>query len=464
MKYRREVDSMGEVEVPAERLFGAQTARSVDNFDIGSDTMPGELIVSYLQLKKAAAAANQKLGKMSDDKASLIGEAVDILLEKDNLSEEFPAPLWQSGSGTQTNMNVNEVIANQAAVLKGEEPGNYEILHPNDDVNMSQSTNDTFPTVMSLTAVKLWHNNLKPVLDELIQELTKKSGDFEKEYKTGRTHLMDATPVSLAQEFASYHTQIKNSLASLERSVEDVKTVPVGGTATGTGLNSPAAFADTILDELEEITGIELKTAESKLAYQAAHDNLVEFSASLERLAVSLKKMAEDLRFMASGPRCGINEIELPATEPGSSIMPGKINPTQIEALAQVCIEVMSSHRAVALAGSQGQLELNTYRPLIVHNLIPPVRLLSDAISSFLDNCLRGLKVNSEVLEDNIRRSLMLVTALTSEIGYDDAARIAKRAREEGETLAESAENLNIMSAEDVHELLDVGQMVDPHS
>ncbi|MFW5993613.1 MAG: class II fumarate hydratase [Halanaerobiaceae bacterium] len=458
-EFRIEQDSLGEVKVPEKAYYGAQTERSRNNFPIGSEKIPEEVIKAYGKIKLAAARANHELGRLSEDKLELI-EKVSHEIITGELDEHFPLVVWQTGSGTQTNMNINEVISNRASELAGFEPGSHNPLHPNDDVNMSQSSNDTFPTAMSLAATLAVEDKLIPALNRFYETLEEKSEKFSDQIKTGRTHLMDATPVSLGQEFSGYASQIKHGLVHLEDSLEHLKELAIGGTAVGTGLNAPEDFAEVTVRHLNQLTGLNFKPASNKFEAIAAHDSLVNCSGALKTIAASLIKIANDIRWLASGPRCGLGEIEIPANEPGSSIMPGKVNPTQAEALLQVSYQVLGNDTVINLAGSSGNFELNVAKPVMIYNLLQSINLLADALNSFEKRCLQGLKPLSEKLEKYLNRSLMLVTALTPLIGYEKAAEIANKAHREDRTLKEVAVGEGYLTEEEFEENIDPASMI----
>ncbi|RME68155.1 MAG: class II fumarate hydratase [Verrucomicrobia bacterium] len=450
MAYRIERDSLGEVRVPADKYWGAQTERSRMNFPIGPEgSMPIEIIRAFAVVKKAAALANVELGVLPAEKGALIARVGDEILTG-ALDDQFPLVIWQTGSGTQTNMNVNEVIANRAHVLTGgalTDTGKRP-LHPNDDVNRSQSSNDTFPTAMHIAAYTLVAENTLPGLQRLRDSLAAKAEAFAAIVKTGRTHFMDATPLTLGQEFSGYVQQLDNSRRALLNAVEKVRELALGGTAVGTGLNAPRGFAERAAARIAELTGHPFITAPNKFEALAAHDGMVELSGALRRAAVALMKIGNDIRMLGSGPRCGIGELILPANEPGSSIMPGKVNPTQAEALTMVCAQVMGNDVAVGVGGSNGHFELNVFKPLIAANVLQSARLLGDACRSFAARCVDGLEPNRPVIRRHLENSLMLVTALTPHIGYDRAAEIAKKAHREGLTLREAALALGHVTAE----------------
>ncbi len=462
MNYRFESDTLGKVQVPEKALYGAQTVRAKENFPIGDEKMPADLISAYGYIKKAAAIVNNNLGLLSDYKKQLIIKAADGLISGE-LIEEFPLPVWQTGSGTQTNMNVNEVISNKAAIIAGNRPGEKYPLHPNDDVNMSQSSNDTFPTAMAISTMQRMENCLLPILNNFEKELLKKAKEFQGITKVGRTHLMDATPITCGQEFATFAAQINEGRKVLINIMENVRKIPIGGTAVGTGLNTKKGFAELMVEELSSLTGMKFYVRKEKGVNIAAHDNLVAVSGSLKTIATSLMKIANDIRWMASGPRAGLAEIMIPANEPGSSIMPGKINPTQAEALYQVCVHVMGNDLAISFAGSSGNFQLNVCKPVIIYNLLQSIKLLADGIDSFTKRCLSGITVNKEQLASNVKNSLMLVTALNPVLGYDKAAEIAKLAQAKNISLKKAALNLEYLTADEFDELVKPIKMANPH-
>ncbi|WJI25703.1 class II fumarate hydratase [Thermosynechococcus sp. B3] len=445
---RLEYDSLGAIEVPADCYWGAQTARSLKYFPISHERMPLEVIHAMARLKKAAAIANRDLGVLATDKAAWIMQAADEVIEG-RWDDQFPLSIWQTGSGTQTNMNVNEVIANRAIELAGGVKGSKTPIHPNDHVNCSQSSNDTFPAAMHIATVIALHQRLLPMLWHLLAVLQEKVTAFADIIKIGRTHLMDAVPLTLGQEFSGYASQIAACQGHIEYALQHLYPLAIGGTAVGTGLNTPAGFGDRVAAELAEMTGYPFCKAENPFAALAAHDPLVMLSGALKTLAAAMMKMANDIRWLASGPRCGLGELILPANEPGSSIMPGKVNPTQCEALTMVCVQVMGNDAAVGIAGSQGNFELNVYKPLIIHNVLRSIELLSDAGEAFTQFCLAGIEPNREQIQRHLQRSLMLVTALNPHIGYDKAAAVAKKAYSEGKTLKEAAVELGYLTAEE---------------
>ena len=444
---RIETDSMGPIEVNRECYWGAQTQRSLKYFAIGNDLMPDELIRAFGILKKAAAIVNQDLGKLSPEKANLIIQAADEVIAG-QLMAHFPLRVWQTGSGTQTNMNVNEVIANRAIALSGRVLGSKSPVHPNDDVNMSQSSNDTFPTAMHIAAVQTLAENLIPSIQALRDALDSKKTEFEDIIKIGRTHLMDAVPLTLGQEFSGYIAQLDHNLERIQSSLPHLYELAIGGTAVGTGLNTHPEFAQRVADKIAELTGLPFISAPNKFAALASHDAIAMASGALKTLACTNMKIANDLRWVGSGPRCGLGELILPANEPGSSIMPGKVNPTQSEAMTMVCVQVMGNDTAIAIAGSQGNFELNVFKPVMIYNLLHSIRLLSDASNSFREHLVVGLAANRQQIEHYLTNSLMLVTALNPHIGYDNAAKVAKKAYLEGKTLKEASVELGILTSE----------------
>ncbi|MFQ5611345.1 MAG: class II fumarate hydratase [Anaerolineae bacterium] len=461
MKYRIEVDSMGEVQVPADRYYGAQTARSLVNFRIGSDRFPREMIRALGILKKAAALTNKELGSLPSDKADLIIRAAEEVIEG-KFDDNFPLVVWQTGSGTQTNMNANEVIANRAIELAGGVLGSKDPIHPNDDVNRGQSSNDTFPTAMHIAAAEEIHRRLVPAVRQLRNTLQAKSEAFADIIKIGRTHLMDAVPLTLGQEFSGYVHQLDDDLRRIELALDDLYELALGGTAVGTGLNTHPDFAVKAAGHIARMTGLPFRTASNKFEALAAHDAVVFISGTLKTLAASLMKIANDIRWMASGPRTGLNELTIPANEPGSSIMPGKVNPTQAEAMTMVCAQVMGNDVAINVGGMSGNFELNVFKPMMIFNLLNSIRLLADVCESFNINCVVGIEANVEAIQNHLRNSLMLVTALNPRIGYDNAAKVAKKAYEENITLREAAVGLGLVSAEEFDEVVRPERMVRP--
>lgn len=453
MEYRIEKDTMGEVKVPADKYWGAQTERSRNNFKIGPEgSMPLEIVYGFAYLKKAAAHTNCELGVLSSEKRDAISSVCDEILESKH-DDQFPLVIWQTGSGTQSNMNCNEVIANRAHVLAGKKLGEGEkTLQPNDDVNKSQSSNDTFPTGMHIACYKKIVENTIPGVEALRNVLAEKSKAFEKVVKIGRTHLMDATPLTLGQEFSGYVSQLDHGLRALKNTLPHLSELALGGTAVGTGINTPEGYAELVAKKIAEFTGIPFVSAENKFEALAAHDALVETHGALKQLAVSLNKIANDIRMMASGPRSGIGEIIIPANEPGSSIMPGKVNPTQSEALTMVCAQVMGNDVAITVGGTQGHYELNVFKPVMAANLLQSAQLIGDACVSFAQNCAAGISPNQERIDELLNNSLMLVTALNTKIGYYKAAEIANNAHLKGTTLKESALELGYLTADEYDE------------
>jgi fumarate hydratase class II len=457
---RVESDSMGEVEVRADRYWGAQTERSLHHFNIGFDVMPRELVRALGILKKAAALVNEGLGKLSSDKARLVERAADEVIEG-RLDEHFPLRVWQTGSGTQTNMNANEVISNRAIELAGGELGSKRPVHPNDDVNMSQSSNDTFPTAMHIAAAEQM-GKLIPEVQRLRDAIDAKAREFEGVVKIGRTHLQDATPLTVGQEFGGWASLLERDIERLELVLPGLYDLAIGGTAVGTGLNSHPEFAERAAAKIAELTGLPFKSHPNKFAALSAHDEIVFASGALKTLACSLMKIANDIRWLGSGPRAGLGELVLPENEPGSSIMPGKVNPTQSEALTMVCVQVLGNDAAVGFAGSQGNFELNVFNPVMIHNLLHSIRLLKDACHGFVDFCVQGLELNRARIDENLQKSLMLVTALNPHIGYDNAARIAKNAHKKGISLRESAVELGLLTAEQFDQYVRPEEMTHP--
>jgi len=461
MDYRIETDSMGELRVPADRYYGAQTARSLINFKIGGDRFPREMIRALGILKKAAAATNEALGALAPDKAALIKQAADEVIEG-KLDDDFPLVVWQTGSGTQTNMNSNEVIANRAIELAGGEKGSKYPVHPNDDVNMGQSSNDTFPSAMHIAAGEQLTQRLIPTVTRLKCTLQKKSDDYQDIIKIGRTHLMDAVPLTLGQEFSGYVQQLENDLGRVGFALDGIYELALGGTAVGTGLNTHREFPDRAAAAIAAITALPFRSAKNKFEALAAHDAIVFASGALKTLAVSLMKIGNDIRWLASGPRCGIGELSLPANEPGSSIMPGKVNPTQSEAMTMVCAQVMGNDVAINMGGASGHFELNVFKPMMIFNLLNSVRLLSDACESFEEHCARGIEPNVPVIEAYLHNSLMLVTALNPHIGYDNAAKVAKKAFADNISLRAAVIELALLTGEQFDQLVRPQDMIGP--
>ena len=461
MGFRKEKDSMGVLEVPDDRYYGAQTQRSLNNFKIGGERFQRELIRAYGILKKAAASVNEKAGKLDSKLAGVIREAADEVIEG-NLDDHFPLVVWQTGSGTQSNMNFNEVIANRAIEKLGGELGSKNPVHPNDHVNMGQSTNDTFPTAINIAAVEATINQLLPGLKKLLKSLVKKEKEFDTIIKLGRTHLQDATPLSLGQEFSGYASALRHGISRIEKALDHCYELAMGGTAVGTGINSFEGFGEQVADEISSLTGLPFKTAENKFEALGGQDSIVELSGALKTVSGSLFKIANDIRWLASGPRSGIGEILIPANEPGSSIMPGKVNPTQCEAMTMVCTQVMGNDVTISVAGASGNFELNVYRPVIAYNIIQSIRLLTDACDSFRVHCVDGIEANEERIRLNLYNSLMLVTALNSHIGYDKAAEVAKKAYEDNLSLREAIIDLGHMSGEEFDQLVQPEKMIRP--
>ena len=459
MEYRIETDTMGEINVPADRYWGAQTQRSKQNFKIGTQKMPLEVIHAFGVLKKAAALTNHECGVMAESKAEAISQVCDEIIAG-QLDDHFPLVVWQTGSGTQSNMNVNEVISNRAIEILGGEIGSKTPIHPNDDVNQSQSSNDTFPTAMHIAAYQMVTENTLPKLQKLQETFTAKAKTFMPIVKIGRTHLMDATPLRLGQEFSGYASQLEHGIRAVENTLPHLSELALGGTAVGTGINTPSGFADKVAQKIAQLTGLPFVSAPNKFASLAAHDAIVETSGALKTLACSLMKIANDIRMLASGPRCGIGEILLPENEPGSSIMPGKVNPTQAEAVTMVCAQVIGCDAAINIGGMTGHFELNVFKPVMIYNLLLAARLLGDASISFNNNCVAGLQPNEAVIQRHLENSLMLVTALNTHIGYDKAAQVAKTAHKEGITLKESAVHLGYVTAEEFDEYVVPEKMV----
>lgn len=458
MSYRIEHDSMGEIKVPEDSLWGAQTQRSKQNFKIGTEKMPIGVIHGLALLKKSAAVVSHSLGNLSEAKKDAIAEAADEILAG-KLDAHFPLVVWQTGSGTQSNMNVNEVIAYRGNQLL-EEKGSEERLHPNDDVNKSQSSNDTFPTALHIAGVLAIENQLLPAIDVLKETLGKKSEQFMDIIKIGRTHLQDATPLSVGQEFSGWHRMLEKSAKMITQSVEDMKELAIGGTAVGTGLNAPKGFGDQVAAEISKALGIEFTSAKNKFHSLTSYDDVVYVHGAVKALAADLMKIANDVRLLASGPRSGIGEISIPENEPGSSIMPGKVNPTQSEAMTMVVAQVMGNDTTISFAASQGNYQLNVFKPVIIYNFLQSVGLLSDAILSFNNNCAVGIEPNLETIKHHVNNSLMLVTALNPYIGYENAAKIAKHAHKNGTTLKEAAIELELLTADKFDEIVKPENMI----
>src|SRR3990167_4450933 len=458
-KMRIESDSMGKIEVPSNRYWGAQSERSTINFAIGRENMPPELIRALGILKKAAACTNHEIGKLSAEKCKLICQAADEVIAG-KLNDEFPLKIWQTGSGTQTNMNTNEVISNRAIELAGGKMGSKSPIHPNDDVNMSQSSNDTFPTAMHIAAAEMIFKRLIPAVKKLRDTLAQKSKAFSPIIKIGRTHLQDAVPLTLGQEFSGYVSQLDHNLNSLDEVLPNLYRLALGGTAVGTGLNTHPQFAEKAAKYIADLTGLPFVSAKNKFAALAAHDEIVLASGALKALACALMKMANDIRWLACGPRCGLGELIIPENEPGSSIMPGKVNPTQSEAMTMVCVQVLGNDAAIGFAGTQGNFELNVFKPVMIYNLIQSIYLLADACHSFNDHCAIGITPNEEKINYFLNHSLMLVTALNPVIGYDKAAQIAKKAHHEGSSLKEACVALGFLTEKEFDNAVDPKKMV----
>ena len=458
---RTETDSMGKMEVPVDRYYGAQTARSLIHFAIGKDTMPPELIRAFGILKKACALVNQDLGKLSPEKTRLIVAAADEVISG-NLNDHFPLRIWQTGSGTQTNMNVNEVISNRAIEMAGGVLGSKKPIHPNDDVNMSQSSNDTFPAAMHIAAAMETARRLLPAVKKLRDALDAKARQFAGIVKIGRTHLQDATPLTVGQEFSGWVSMLDRDGARLTMALDGLYDLAIGGTAVGTGLNAHPEFAERAAKKIAELTGLPFRSHPNKFAALAAHDEIVFASGGLKTLAASLMKVANDIRWLASGPRCGLGELTLPENEPGSSIMPGKVNPTQCEAMTMVAVQVMGNDAAIGFAGSQGNFELNVFKPVIIFNYLRSVELLADVCNSFVDHCVKGIEVNREQIDHYVKNSLMLVTALSPKIGYDKAAKAAHTAHHEHLSLREAVIKLGYLTGEEFDKLVRPEDMTHP--
>ena len=458
---RIETDSMGKIEVPSDRYYGAQTARSLIHFDIGTETMPREIIRGMGILKKASALVNSELGLLSKDKKDLIIQSADEVIAG-ILDDHFPLRVWQTGSGTQSNMNTNEVIANRAIEISGGQLGSKDPIHPNDHVNMGQSSNDTFPTAMHIAAVERIYDHLLPELTRLHDSIKKKCSEFQGIIKIGRTHLMDATPLTLEQEFSGYVQQLINGIERVKSCLPRLSQIALGGTAVGTGLNSHRDFAVNVAEKISTLTKRDFITAPNKFESLAAHDAVVEASGVMKTLACSLMKIANDIRWLGSGPRCSIGELTLPANEPGSSIMPGKVNPTQSEAMTMVAAQVIGNDTAIAVGGSSGNFELNVFKPVMIYNLLQSIQLLGDSCRSFNEHCISGINPNKPQIEAHLKNSLMLVTALNPHIGYDNAAKVAKKAHEENTTLKEAAIALKLLTAEEFDDKVRPEEMTGP--
>lgn len=459
MSFRIEKDSLGDVKVPSNKYYGAQTERSKDNFFIGIEKMPMEVIYALVIVKKAAAIVNNELGLLSKEKKDIICLVCDEILAG-KYDDNFPLVVWQTGSGTQTNMNVNEVISNVSIEKMGGTIGSKNPIHPNDDVNKSQSSNDVFPTAMHVAAVKMIVEKLLPALKKLRNTLKKKSEEFSSIVKVGRTHLMDATPLTLGQEFSGYVSQLDHGIEAIENALPHMQELAIGGTAVGTGINAPSEYAEKVTNKISELTGLPFVSAPNKFEALAASDAIVEMSGALKRVACSYLKIANDIRWLASGPRCGLGEITIPSNEPGSSIMPGKVNPTQSEAMAMVAVQVMGNDTSITFAGSLGNFELNVYKPIMIYNLIQSIRLMADSAVSFNDRCAVGIKPNLKNIEKHLNQSLMLATILNNVIGYDKASQIVKKAHEEGTTLKQAATSLGFLSPEEFDRIVDPTKMV----
>ncbi len=461
MKYRIEKDTMGPVEVPADKLWGAQTERSRGNFKVGSEgSMPNEIIKAFAILKKAAAITNNELGVLPDDKCQLICQVCDEIYEG-KLNDQFPLVIWQTGSGTQSNMNVNEVVSNRAHVMTGGVLGEGKSpLHPNDDVNKSQSSNDTFPTAMSIAAYKMVIETTIPGVELLRNTLDKKAKEFNNLIKIGRTHLMDATPLRLGQEFSGYVSQLDHGIRAVKNTLPHLSELALGGTAVGTGINAPKGYAVKVAGKIAELSGYPFVTAENKFESLSAHDAIVESSGALKVLATSLMHIANNIRMLASGPRCGLGELHLPENEPGSSIMPGKVNPTQNESLSMVCAQVIGCDAAITIANTHGHFQLNVFKPVMIYNFLMAARLIGDACVSFNDHCAVGIEAIEVNIAKHLENSLMLVTALNTHIGYENAAKIAKKAHHEGTTLREAAMALGLVTDEQFSEWVDPTKMI----
>ncbi|HET7578046.1 MAG TPA: class II fumarate hydratase [Bacillales bacterium] len=460
MEYRIEKDTLGQMKVPADKLWAAQTQRSKENFPIGWEEMPGEIIHAFAILKKSAAISNQKLGKLSHEKAEAIVQAANEVLEG-KLDEHFPLVVWQTGSGTQSNMNTNEVIANRANEILKDQNSETRV-HPNDDVNMSQSSNDTFPTALHVASVLSVYKNVIPALEGLKETLKEKEEAFSEVIKTGRTHLQDATPLTLGQEISGWRYMLERDKTLIEETTNKMKSLAIGGTAVGTGLNAHPKFGEMVAGEISNITGITFTSSPNKFHALTSHDEITTAHGALKALAADMMKIANDVRWLASGPRCGLGELTIPANEPGSSIMPGKVNPTQAEAVTMVAVQVMGNDAAVGFAASQGNFELNVFKPVIGYNFLQSAKLLADSTASFDERCAKGIEPNEDVIAEHLKNSLMLVTALNPHIGYEKAATIAKKAHEEGLTLKEAAVQSGILTEEQFEEMVRPEEMIQP--
>ncbi len=462
MEYRIEHDTMGEVKVPIDKYWGAQTERSRNNFKIGGETnhMPNEIVKAFAILKKSAAEANKELGVLAEEKSNLIAQVCDEISEG-KLDDQFPLVVWQTGSGTQSNMNSNEVIANRAHVINGGSlTDESKTIHPNDDVNKSQSSNDTFPTAMHIAGYKIVVEHTIPRIEKLRDTLKKKSDSFQDVVKIGRTHFMDATPLSLGQEFSGYVSQLDHGLKALRNTLNHLSELALGGTAVGTGLNTPEGYADLVAEKIAKYSGMPMQSAENKFEALASHDAIVESHGAVKQLAVSLMKIGNDIRMLCSGPRSGIGEIVIPENEPGSSIMPGKVNPTQCEALTMVCAQVVGNDTAISIGGMTGHFELNVFKPMMIFNLLNSARLMGDACESFNDNCAIGIEPNHKMIKEKLENSLMLVTALNTHIGYENAAKIAKKAHKEDTSLRKAGINLGLVTDEQFSEWVKPEDMI----
>ena len=460
MNFRKEKDSIGYIDVPADKYWAAQTQRSSENFRIGGQSMPKEVIRAFAILKKAAAQTNAELGVLESSKSEIIAKVCDEILGG-KLDDQFPLVVWQTGSGTQSNMNVNEVIANRAHVLMGGQlSDDTKNIHPNDDVNKSQSSNDTFPTAMHIAAYTKLTDNTLPAMERLMKTLEAKSNQFKTVVKIGRTHFMDATPVTVGQELSGFVAQLKHGIKAIRNSLDHLSELALGGTAVGTGLNTPEGYAENVAANIAKLSGLPFITAENKFEALAAHDAIVEAHGALKTVAVSLMKIANDIRMLASGPRCGIGEYIIPANEPGSSIMPGKVNPTQAEAMTMAMAQVIGNDVAINVGGMNGHFQLNVFKPMMIYNFLISAQLIGDACDSFEEHCARGLEPNYEIIRQNLNNSLMLVTALNTKIGYDKASEIAKKAYKEGTTLKAAGLALGYLSAEEFDEWVKPEEMI----